>query len=130
MAERCANWAGEIAVAAFCWVWGVLATMARKLSIVRGTAVANWAAFALPLKFFGTDGDKVTTKSGFDACSFGKFTMTHDYGCEVNEDLLTAPGVIDVKINFKLKESSEAAVQGGCVRSRQEKVGCKPPWSI
>jgi len=49
MAERCANWAGEIAIAAFCWVWGVFATMARKLSIVRGTAIAIWAAFATRL---------------------------------------------------------------------------------
>ena len=47
MDERYANWAGVIAVAASCCTCGVLAIMARKPSIVRGLAVAVWAAVAM-----------------------------------------------------------------------------------
>ena len=86
-------------------------TGTKKVLVVRvtdkeGKQPAEDASF-LSDKFFGTFGDTMTMTSQFDACSFGKFLVTNDYGNAAIEAEMTAPGVLEIvlisKIQHKLK---------------------------
>ena len=71
-------------------------TLVVRVTDIDGRSVNEDAAY-ISDKFFGTYGDTMTMKSGFDACSFGKFTVTNDYEGQVDTSLLSAPGVVDGK---------------------------------
>jgi len=51
---------------------------------------------------FGTDGDPVNLKSQMLACSYGVVDITNQYSSPNIDDKLSAPGVIDVKIDISL----------------------------
>jgi hypothetical protein len=86
----------------------------KKILIVRVTDVDGRAVSAsartISDKFFGTYGDTVTVRSGFEDCSFGKLRMTYDYGTTKYDSALSAPGVIDVTIGIKLTTSSQVSI--------------------
>ena len=82
-------------------------------------------AYTLSDKLFGTYGDRVTMKSGFSACSFGKLTMTHDYGSEVNKNLLSAPGVVDIRIGVSLTKSTQETIINDAKQALKRKMGMK-----
>ena len=69
----------------------------------------------------------MTMKSGFDACSFGKFTITNDYQGRVDTTHLSADGVLDININIRLPESSQATLLEASLRAVQEKLGVGLP---
>ena len=78
-------------------------------------------------KFFGTYGDKVTMKSGFNDCSFGKFRVATDYGNRFNDNLFSAEGVIDVDIDVKLTKSTQAKIRVSAAAAVEKKLGVSLP---
>ena len=78
-------------------------------------------------KFFGTYGDDVTVKSGFEGCSFGKLRMTHDYGGAIDTNLLSAPGVLDITINVGLHDSTQATIVGAMRQAVNFKLKMRLP---
>ena len=62
-------------------------------------------------KVFGTNGDSTNMKDQFDACSYGDFTITNDYGFDLGKNVEAAKGVIEVDINISLKSSSRNQIQ-------------------
>ncbi len=85
----------------------------KKVLVVRvtdkdGRAVEDDAT-TISDKFFGTYGDRVTVKSGYKACSFGKLVLTNDYGNELNA-VMSAPGVLDVDIPIELDRSRQNVI--------------------
>lgn len=79
-------------------------------------------------KFFGTYGDKVTLASGFNACSFGKLTMTDAY--DVNTNLLSAPGVLEVRIPISIQRSTNADIANAARSAAEVKLGMHLPGPI
>ena len=75
-----------------------------------GRAPAEDASF-LSDKFFGTYGDTVTMTSQFEACSFGEFVITTDYGNAAIEAEMAAPGVLEIDIDIKLKDATQSQVR-------------------
>ena len=103
----------------------------KKILVVRvtdqeGRAVPENAEF-ISDKFFGTYGDEVTVASGFDACSFGEFTITSDYGSQFKDNLFSAPGVIEVDIDLKLRTSTQPAIVSAARRATAKKLGVNLP---
>ena len=103
----------------------------KKVLIVRvtdkdGRSVDGDAKFVSD-KFFGNGVDQVTMASGFAACSFGKFTMTSDYEGTVNTDLLSAPGVLDIKIDVSLPVTSQETLRSKIAQAAKAKLGVKLP---
>ncbi|EJK44205.1 hypothetical protein THAOC_37278 [Thalassiosira oceanica] len=61
-------------------------------------------------------------KSQFDACSFGKFQVTSDYGGAINEKSLSAPGVIEIKLSSQLSELTQAQLRVEAANLVQEEL--------
>ena len=90
----------------------------KKLLVVRvtdatGKSVPERADYVSD-KIFGTYNDKITPKSGFDACSFGKFSITNEYDNPNIQRKLSAPGVLDVTIDVRLDETTQNAIVAPC----------------
>ena len=101
---------------------GVKKVLVVRVTDMDGKSVGGDANFVSD-KFFGTSGDKMTMKSGFDACSFGKFTITNDYGGAIDTSRLAAPGVVDVNVNIRLSESSQSTVRQASLNAVKQKLG-------
>ena len=99
----------------------------KKVLIVRITDASNKSptenAAYISNKFFGTNGDLITMKSGFDNCSFGKFTITNDYNNIVDVSLLSAPGVLDVTIDKSLTSSTQSQIREAALTAIKSKLG-------
>ena len=109
-------------------------TGTKKVLVVRvtdkeGKAPAEDASF-LSDKFFGTNGDTMTMTSQFDACSFGEFLVTTDYGNAAIEAKMAAPGVLEIDINIKLKDATQAQVRSACLNAIKNKLGVNMPWQF
>ncbi|KAL7533597.1 hypothetical protein ACHAXR_010512 [Thalassiosira sp. AJA248-18] len=100
-------------------------TLIVRVTDSQGRAVPENAS-VLSDKFFGTDGDQVTMKSGFDACSFGKFRVTYPSMDEFG-GALSAPGVVDVKVNIKLSQSAQGTVRTTVANAVEAKLGVELP---
>jgi len=74
-------------------------------------------------KFFGTFGDQMTMKSQFKACSFDKFRVTTNYGSDIDTSLMAADGVLEININIKLEESTQAQIRSACMSKIQSVLG-------
>lgn len=77
-------------------------------------------------KFFGTYGDKMTMKSQFEACSFGKLKISNNYSIDLSNHL-QAPGVVDVNVPLKLAESNRLQVRTASINAAEEKLGFELP---
>ena len=73
-------------------------------------------------KIFGTNGDVVNAKSQLAACSFGKFLITHDYTEDISQHL-SAPGVIDVKIDTTLLGNDRHTIVNSAISAVEDKLG-------
>ena len=73
-------------------------------------------------KIFGTNGDVVNAKSQLAACSFGKFLITHDYTEDISQHL-SAPGVIDVKIDTTLLGNDRHTIVNSAISAVEDKMG-------
>lgn len=83
-------------------------------------------------KFFGTYGDAMTVKSGFESCSFGAMQITSDYsGTSVDESVLSAPGVVDVAIGLSLSSSSQVVIIEAAATAAMKKmdIGLPGPFA-
>ena len=74
-------------------------------------------------KFFGTFGDQMTMKSQFKACSFDKFRVTTNYGNDIDTSLMAADGVLEININIKLEDSTQAQVRSASISKIQSVLG-------
>ncbi len=61
-------------------------------------------------KIFGTDGDTATMTSQFNACSFGKLTISNDYSVDISKEE-SAKGVVEVNINVDITTSAKGVVR-------------------
>ncbi|KAL3770178.1 hypothetical protein ACHAW5_009273 [Stephanodiscus triporus] len=84
-------------------------------------------AYTISDKFFGTYGDTVTVKSGFEACSFGKMQITSDYGTNMYDSKLSAPGVLDVTIDISLTSSTQSVILNAAANAAMRKMGVSLP---
>lgn len=83
-------------------------------------------------KFFGTYGDAMTVKSGFESCSFGAMQITSDYsGTSVDQSVMSAPGVVDVKIGLSLSSASQVAIieAAATATMKKMKIGLPGPFA-
>jgi len=83
-------------------------------------------------KFFGTYGDAMTVKSGFESCSFGAMKITSDYsGTSVDTSKLSAPGVVDVTIGLSLSSASQVDIIEAAATAVMKKldVGLPGPFA-
>ena len=92
----------------------------------KGRSVGGNAWF-LSDKFFGTSGDSITMKSGFEACSFGKLVMSNDYGDYWNNHFrsngaFSAPGVVEVKIDIELDKSTQSEILNAAQSAALQKM--------
>jgi len=99
----------------------------KKVLVVRvidkvGKAPPGDAAYTSN-KFFGTFGDQMTMKSQFKACSFDKFRVTTNYGSDIDTSLMAADGVLEININIKLEESTQAQIRSACMSKIQSVLG-------
>lgn len=85
---------------------GIKRVLVVRVTDKDGRAVVEDASYVSD-KFFGTRGDTATAQSGLAACSFGQFAMTNDYGGAVKEDILAAPGVLDVTLEVRLSDTTQ-----------------------
>ncbi|KAL9187280.1 hypothetical protein ACHAXT_001383 [Thalassiosira profunda] len=105
---------------------GVKKVLVVKVRDSEGLAVPEGANF-ISNKFFGTNGDRVTMTSGFRDCSFGRMLISNDYGDAIDEDLLSAPGVVEVRINIKLRESTQSQIRNKVAVAVQQKLSVALP---
>jgi hypothetical protein len=107
----------------------------KKILLVRVTDVDGRAvsssARTISDKFFGTYGDTMTVRSGFEDCSFGKLKLTYDYGTTKYDSVLSAPGVIDVEIGIKLTTSPQLSIIQAAATAAMNKmnVGFPGPFA-
>lgn len=103
----------------------------KNVLVVRVTDKASRAvdreAAYISNKIFGTGGDKVTMKSGFEACSFDKFRVSTNYGGNFRNKLFSAPGVVDVDIRIRLDSSTQSSIREAAVRAVNEKLNVELP---
>ena len=78
-------------------------------------------------KFFGTDGDTSTIVSGFRRCSFGKLQMSNNYGTDYYDDILAAPGVMELSIGVRLQTSTQEEIAESAQRALALKLGHELP---
>ncbi|EED94554.1 predicted protein [Thalassiosira pseudonana CCMP1335] len=80
-------------------------------------------------KIFGTDGDTATMTSQFNACSFGKLTITNDYSVDISKKE-SAKGVVEVKINVDITTSNKGTIRNAVTQAVQAKLGrsLPGPW--
>lgn len=103
----------------------------KKLLVVRVTdlwerSISGNAAH-LSDKVFGTYGDQVNVKSGFDACSYGKLQMSNNYGNSNIDRKLSAPGVLSVKIWKSLSSSTQEEIVAASKAAAEAKLGFRLP---
>ena len=72
---------------------------------------------------FGTYGDTFTMKSQMEACSFGKFEVSVDYPMEYISQYISAPGVVDVKINVPFLGNDRLTITNAAQSAVEEKLG-------
>ena len=101
-------------------------TLVVRVTDIDGRSVAEDAAY-ISDKFFGTSGDTMTMKSGFDACSFGRFAVSENYEGQVDATRLSAPGVVDVSINVQLTRSTQATIVQASLQAVEQKLGLSLP---
>ena len=89
-------------------------------------AVSGNASY-LSDKFFGTNGDSVTMKSGFNDCTFGKLQFTNEYNDQNIDKVLSAPGVMEVKIDISLSSSTQSQIRSAVLQAAQSKLGFSLP---
>lgn len=78
-------------------------------------------------KIFGTYGDRFTMTSQFHACSFGKLTITNDYGIDMS-NVESAPGVVEVPMNVDITAVDlRSGVRNEFVRATEAKLGRSLP---
>ena len=87
-------------------------------------------------KIFGTNGDSSTMTSQFYACSFGKLAITNDYSKNGNPNAaainskLSAPGVVEVKINVSLETSDSGTIRNAVTDAVNSKLGFTLPGDL
>ena len=104
---------------------GDIKVLAVKVTDKNGLAV-DQNARTISDKIFGTYGDSITPKSGMDDCSFGKFVMTYDYD-NVDEDKLSAPGVVEVTIDLDLVKATQSEIRAYTTAAVEKKLGVDLP---
>ena len=80
-------------------------------------------------KVFGTNGDPENMKTQFNACSFGKLTITNTYTKNI-DGYLAAPGVIEVKIGVSLKNSGKGTIRNAVTTAVQSKIKYNLPGNF
>ena len=103
----------------------------KKVLVVRvtdkeGRAIKEDAEYVSD-KFFGTYGDRVTAKSGLEACSLGQFVATNDYDGAVPENRLAAPGVLDVALDVRLTHVTQEALVRAATTAAGRALGVALP---
>ncbi len=93
-----------------------------RVTDVDGLAVPEDAA-TISDKFFGTNGDTRTMLSGFQRCSFGKLLMTNDYDTDAYDEILAAPGVLELTIDVRLQTSTQEEIAESAQRALALKLG-------
>ncbi|EJK70780.1 hypothetical protein THAOC_07835 [Thalassiosira oceanica] len=78
-------------------------------------------------KWFGTYGDQVTLKSQFDACSYGKYRVSNDYGDVPWKNKLSSPGVLEVTIPVSLSTSTQSQMRIAVAKEVQNTLGISLP---
>jgi hypothetical protein len=103
----------------------------KRILLVRVTDVNGRSvpedAHTISDKFFGTYGDAVTVKSGFEACSFGKMKILSDYGTTKYDSKLSAAGVLDVTIGISLTSSTQNSILNAAADAAMRKMGVSLP---
>ena len=103
---------------------------AKPVLVVRVTdvdgKVVRESAEEVSDKFFGTLGDTMTLKSQFAACSFNKLQITNEYSSDVDDRLLSAPGVLDVEISVSL-ENTQSVIRNAIQKAVEKTLGVDLP---
>lgn len=71
-------------------------------------------------KIFGTNGDKYTMSSQFQACSFGKLQITNQYDVSIPQ---SAPGVVEVQTDVDIATNSIYSLRNGFTIATEAKLG-------
>ena len=106
---------------------GVKAVLVVRVTDAAGRAPAR--AAVLSDKIFGTDGDRETMKSQFEACSLGKLRIVNDsYGAVTTRLVrqMAAPGVVDVRIDASLV-NDQHVIRDAVFRAVAAKTGVQIP---
>lgn len=106
----------------------------KKTLVIRVTDLANRQpngnAKWLSDKFFGTDKDPFTMSDGFKDCTFGKLIFTPYYNNQSIESKLSAPGVLDVRINAQLTQITQSTMRELVMNEARRKVLHYPGMSL
>lgn len=105
---------------------GIKKVLVVKIIDKNGLAIPDASSY-MSDKIFGTDGDKYTMSSQFEACSFGKMKITNDYGFYVDQ---AAPGVVEVQVDFDLTTSDLYSVRNEFRTATEAKIGRSLPDSF
>lgn len=105
---------------------GIHRVLVVRVTDRNGLAVPEDAA-TISDKFFGTYGDTRTLVSGFRRCSFGKLLMTNNYGTDEYDNLLAAPGVMELTIDVGLQSSTQEEIAESAQRALTTKLGHELP---
>eukprot|EP00804_Cyclotella_cryptica_P015357 CCRYP_007991-RA/>CCRYP_007991-RA protein AED:0.05 eAED:0.05 QI:388/1/1/1/0.6/0.5/6/917/663 len=75
-------------------------------------------------KIFGTYGDQYTMTSQYHACSFGKLTITNDYGVDMS-NIESAPGVVEVTTSLDITavDLRQSTARNALVKATEAKLG-------
>ena len=106
----------------------------KKTLIIRVTDSANRQpngnAKWLSDKFFGTDKDPFTMSDGFKDCTFGKLIFTPYYNNQSIESKMSAPGVLDVRINAQLTQITQSTMRELVMNEARRKLGFTLPGNV
>ena len=106
----------------------------KKTLVIRVTDSANRQpngnAKWLSDKFFGTDKDPFTMSDGFKDCTFGKLIFTPYYNNQSIESKLSAPGVLDVRINAQLTQITQSTMRELVMNEARRKLGFTLPGNV
>ena len=99
--------------------------MVVRVTDVDGKVIGDSAA-QVGDNIFGTNGDPVNLKSQMLACSYGVVDITNQYTSPNIDDKLSAPGVIDVKINISIN-GNRYTVHNAVTAAANAKLGYSLP---
>ena len=106
----------------------------KKTLVIRVTDSANRQpngnAKWLSDKFFGTDKDPFTMSDGFKDCTFGKLIFTPYYNNQSIESKMSAPGVLDVRINAQLTQITQSTMRELVMNEARRKLGFTLPGNV
>jgi len=106
----------------------------KKTLVIRVTDSANRQpngnAKWLSDKFFGTDKDPFTMSDGFQDCTFGKLIFTPYYNNQNIESKLSAPGVLDVRIDAQLTQITQSTMRELVMNEARRKLGFTLPGNV